>query len=95
MRKVFTILAAVLLTVTVWAQSPEQMSYQAVVRNASDALVTSKFRSRHAYTVFYKTSEFGAAVYVETHKPTTNANGLVSVSIGAGGQLVSRRFRIY
>ena len=40
MRKLFTILVAVLLTATVWAQSPEKMSYQAVIRDASDNLIT-------------------------------------------------------
>ena len=38
-----------------------------------------------------KGSATGTAVYVETHKPTTNANGLVSVSIG-GGTVVSGAF---
>ena len=41
MKKLFTILLAVFLTATVWAQSPNKMSYQAVIRNSSDALVTN------------------------------------------------------
>jgi hypothetical protein len=89
MRKVFTILAAVLLTATVWAQSPEKMSYQAVVRNASDALVKNSEVGMRVQIL--QASEFGAAVYVETQSPTSNANGLVSVSIG-GGTVVSGTF---
>ena len=41
MRKLFTILAAVLLTVSVFAQAPQKMSYQAVIRNSNDALVAN------------------------------------------------------
>ena len=47
MKKLFTILVAVLLTVNVFlprqadAQAPEKMSYQAVIRNSSNALVTN------------------------------------------------------
>lgn len=41
MKKLFTILIAVLLTATLFAQSPDKMSYQAVIRNSSDALVTN------------------------------------------------------
>ena len=41
MRKLFTLLVAVLLTASVFAQAPEKMSYQAVIRNSSDALVTN------------------------------------------------------
>ena len=41
MKRIFTIAAALMLTASVFAQSPEKMSYQAVVRDASDALVTS------------------------------------------------------
>lgn len=39
MKRIFTILAAVFLTASVFAQSPEKMSYQAVIHNNSDQLV--------------------------------------------------------
>ena len=32
MKKLFTFLAAVLITSSLWAQSPKKMSYQAVIR---------------------------------------------------------------
>jgi uncharacterized protein (TIGR02145 family) len=82
MKKLFTILVAALLTATLWAQSPEKISYQAVIRNAADNLVTNTNVGMRIQIL--QTSEFGAAVYVETHSPTTNANGLVSLEIGAG-----------
>lgn len=82
MKKVFSILAAVLLTATVWAQSPEKMSYQAVIRNSSEALVTNTTVGMQISIL--QGSATGTAVYVETQTPTTNANGLVSIEIGAG-----------
>jgi hypothetical protein len=83
MRKFFTILAAILFTVTIMAQSPEQLSYQAVIRDASGKLVTS-----HSVGMKVSILKGNAAVYIETHATTTNANGLVSIAIG-GGAFVS------
>ncbi len=82
MRKLFTIFAAVLLTANVFAQSPEKMSYQAVIRDASDNLVTSQPVGMQISIL--QSSASGSEVYVETQTPTTNANGLVSIEIGTG-----------
>ncbi|HNP06362.1 MAG TPA: FISUMP domain-containing protein [Cyclobacteriaceae bacterium] len=80
MKGVFTVAAVLLVTASLWAQAPNKMSYQAVVRNSSDVLITNT-------TVGMKISILqgaasGTAVYVETQTPTTNANGLVSIEIG-------------
>ena len=82
MKQVFTFLAAVLLTASVFAQSPQKMSYQAVIRDASDDLITDTKVGMQISIL--QGSIYGAAVYVETHNPTTNANGLVSLEIGTG-----------
>ncbi|HVA99211.1 MAG TPA: hypothetical protein VNG53_09980 [Bacteroidia bacterium] len=82
MKKITTILAAILLTTSVFAQSPEKMSYQAVVRNGSNALVTSTAVGMQISIL--QGSSSGTAVYVETQTPTSNANGLVSIEIGSG-----------
>jgi hypothetical protein len=42
MKKIITIVAALIMTASVWAQSPEKMSYQAVIRNTANALITSQ-----------------------------------------------------
>ena len=95
MKKLFTILVTVLLTATVFlpqqagAQSPEKMSYQAVIRNSSNALVTSTLVGMQISIL--KGSPSGTVVYAETQTPTTNANGLVSIEIG-GGTVVSGTF---
>jgi hypothetical protein len=82
MKKVFSILVAVLLTASVFAQSPEKMSYQAVIRDASNNLVINSNIGMQISIL--QGSASGTAVYVETQTPTTNANGLVSIEIGAG-----------
>ena len=89
MNRIFTVLSAVLLSVSLWAQAPQQFSYQAVVRNSSNALVTSTTIGMKISLL--QGSATGNAVYEETHTPTTNSNGLVSISIG-GGTVVSGTF---
>jgi hypothetical protein len=65
------------------------MSYQAVIRNSSDVLVDNTQIGMRISIL--QGSESGTEVYVETHTPTTNENGLVSIEIGAG-TLVSGDF---
>jgi len=86
MKKLYTILTAVIITASAFAQAPEKMSYQAVVRDAANALVTSS--GVGIQLSILQDSVTGTAVYVETQTPMSNANGLVSIEIG-GGTLVS------
>lgn len=82
MKKIITICAALIMTASVFAQSPEKMSYQAVIRNSSEALVTNTTVGMQISIL--QGSASGTAVYVETQSPTTNANGLISIKIGDG-----------
>ncbi|HOG19339.1 MAG TPA: hypothetical protein PKW37_02705, partial [Salinivirgaceae bacterium] len=64
------------------AQTPEKISYQAVIRNSNDQLVANtQVKMRIS---ILKNSASGTVVYSETQAPTSNANGLVSVEIGTG-----------
>ena len=71
-----------LITISVFAQSPEKMSYQAVIRDASNTLVTNQ--SVGMQISILQTTTTGTAVYTETQTVTTNTNGLVSLEIGMG-----------
>ncbi|MDD4218474.1 MAG: hypothetical protein PHZ24_14205, partial [Bacteroidales bacterium] len=65
---------------TAFGQSPNSMSYQAVIRNSSDALVTNTQLGMQISIL--QGSASGTVIYTETQTPTTNANGLVSIEIG-------------
>ena len=82
MRKSFIFLAVLLMTTSVFAQSPNKMSYQAVIRNSSLELITNTAIGMQI--TILQGSASGTAVYVETQNPTTNANGLASIEIGTG-----------
>ncbi|MCX6325772.1 MAG: DUF1566 domain-containing protein [Bacteroidia bacterium] len=81
MRKFYAIFLVVLLYGSVFAQSPQKMSYQAVIRNLSNQLVTTQVGMQ--ISILQGISN-GTPVYVETQTPTPNANGLVSIEIGSG-----------
>ncbi len=40
-KKLFSVIVVLLITIGAWAQAPQKMSYQAVIRNSSNALITS------------------------------------------------------
>ncbi|NOT35958.1 MAG: hypothetical protein HOP11_01110 [Saprospiraceae bacterium] len=82
MKKLFTIIAAALFTTAIFSQSPEKMSYQAVIRNSSNALVSNTQIGMEVNILHG--SPTGTIIYTETKTPTTNGNGLVSLEIGGG-----------
>ena len=64
------------------AQSPDKMSYQAVLRDANGEILKNQDVSIQFSLL--QTSISGTSVYQEDHKLTTNSNGLVSVYMGTG-----------
>ena len=82
MRKLTTIITALLAAATLFAQSPEMMNYQAVIRNANGLLVQEQEIGMQV-SIIQGTAE-GTAVYSETHTAQTNINGLVTIEIGTG-----------
>jgi uncharacterized protein (TIGR02145 family) len=82
MKRLFTLLIAIVLAGSVFAQAPQKMSYQAVIRDNLDHLVTS-----HAVGIqitILQGSPTGTVVYTENQTTSTNANGLISIEIGGG-----------
>ena len=72
-----------LLNITAaWAQAPQRISYQSIIRDANNVVVASS--PVGIKISLLRGTSTGPAVYVETHPITTNANGLVSLNIGEG-----------
>lgn len=82
MKNILSIIAISIIATGLFAQAPQKMSYQAVVRNSTDALVQNT--SIGMQISILRGSANGTAVYVERHFPTTNANGLATIEIGIG-----------
>ncbi|QBZ99051.1 leucine-rich repeat domain-containing protein [Flavobacterium sangjuense] len=81
MKKLLSFLI-ILSVCSVFAQSPQKMSYQAILRNTSDGLIINTAVGMKVSIL--KGSVTGTVVYEETHTTTTNINGLISIEIGAG-----------
>jgi len=88
-RKFFLAAISLFFFTFTYGQAPSQMSYQAVIRNSSNTLVSNQPVGMRISIL--QGSASGTAVYVETQTPTTNDNGLASLEIG-GGTVVSGTF---
>ncbi len=84
MKRIFSIGVLLLLTIRVFAQAPDKLSYQAVIRDAGSILVTNKAIGMRV--TILQGSETGTEVYKEIYNPNpqTNGNGLVTLEIGSG-----------
>ncbi len=67
---------------TLFAQAPQAINSQAVLRNASGRIIANQ--PVGVRITIAQGSPTGTAVYVETHAVTTNDNGLYTITIGAG-----------
>jgi hypothetical protein len=78
-----TLLLLLLLSLTtLFAQAPQKMSYQSVIRKTDGTLVVNTLVGMKISIL--QEAANGPAVYVETQTPTTNANGLTTLAIGGG-----------
>ncbi len=82
MKRILTFIATVLMAVSMFAQSPDKMSYQAVVRNSNNFAVENQAVGVRVSILQYAST--GASVYIETQTPTTNKYGLMTLEIGDG-----------
>jgi hypothetical protein len=83
MKKIFTTLFLAIISVSIlFAQSPDKISYQAVIRDNNNHL--AQLQEIGMQISILQGSVNGTAVYVERHFPKTNENGLVTVIIGDG-----------
>ena len=88
MSRLFTFLTLLSIGLGLFAQVPGLMSYQAVIRNSNNQLVTNQPVGIRI-SILQGTST-GNAVYQEMYYPLaqTNSNGLVTIEIGGGVSLV-------
>ena len=82
MKKLYPFLILLFLSLSIYAQSPEKMSYQAVVRDANNTLVANQTVGMRISIL--QSTITGPVVYTEIHSVDTNINGLVSLEIGNG-----------
>lgn len=75
------------------AQSQENFSYQAVIRDANNEVVTNQAVGLKI-TIIQGSPTSGREIYTETYNPnpTTNDNGLLTVEIGNGESLAGADF---
>ncbi len=84
MKRILQTSLAILICINLYAQVPQKMSYQAVVRNSNNQLVANGAVGMRVSIL--KGSVNGTVVYTEIYNPnpTTNGNGLVTLEIGTG-----------
>ncbi len=81
-KQVFILMVCIMASIATYAQAPQKMSYQSVLRNTTGQLLVNQ--SVGLKISILQGSATGTVVYAETHTLTTNAFGLVSVQVGAG-----------
>lgn len=89
MKTTLYVLNFLIFSFKLFGQAPQRMSYQAVIRNSSNALVISTQIGMKVSIL--QSGASGNPVYSETHITSTNSNGLVSIEVG-GGTIVSGSF---
>ncbi|WP_372752987.1 hypothetical protein [Mariniflexile sp.] len=82
MKHLCTLILLVAVTFSMSAQTPEKISYQAIIRASDNTLVTDSNVSLRI--LIRQGSITGNTIYQETHSLKTNASGLVSLIIGNG-----------
>ncbi len=81
-KKAILIISIICFSFLAWAQAPEMVSYQSIIRDADNNLISNK-EVGVQISILHGSAE-GSAVYLETQNPETNANGLISIKIGGG-----------
>jgi trimeric autotransporter adhesin len=71
-----------MLSYNTYAQSPESMNYQAVIRDGSGNVLSTQAVGLQIKILLGSSS--GSSVYEETFTPTTNAYGSIAIQIGTG-----------
>ena len=85
MKYIITLLFLVISNMA-FSQAPEKMSYQAVIRDSNNNIISNQSISIRISIL--RGSPTGNTVYSETHSKSTNFNGLISLEIGEGSNKI-------
>ena len=83
MKKTLPLLASLILTVSVFAQTPEGINYQAVIRDASSNILTNQTVGIQ-FKLLQGTPPVLTTIYTETHTTTTDNFGFITLVVGEG-----------
>jgi uncharacterized protein (TIGR02145 family) len=81
MKRLYSIIGAVIITAVLYGQAPSGFKYQAVLRDASGNIRSNSNSSIDV--VILQESAAGTQVFIENHFVTTNEFGLVNLEIGS------------
>ena len=87
MKKLTTLLTALFMALLIQAESPQKISYQAIIRNSKGELVKNQnvgMKISIQKWVIAIPKSYYSTIYAETQSSATNENGLVSIAIGKG-----------
>ena len=83
MKKILlSIITSAFMALLSYGQAPEGFKYQAVLRDASNAVISNQ--AVGVRLTIEQGSAGGTVIYTETFSPTTNSYGLVNLEIGTG-----------
>lgn len=86
MKQLMIIGMLMLLTTFAPAQTPNKMSYQCVIRDGNNLVLSNAVVG--VKISILQGSPTGTVVFAETHAPTTDVNGMASLEIGSGTALI-------
>ncbi|WP_031528206.1 tail fiber domain-containing protein [Dyadobacter crusticola] len=84
-KSLLLLVFSILCTVKLFAQAPDQFSFQGVARNAAGKIVGDA--TIGVRLTIHKEAPNGSVVYQETHQSVSNAHGVFTLSIGKGNVL--------
>lgn len=82
MKQKIISLILLVISISIMAQSPNKISYQAVVRNSNNNIVIDQ--NIKIRISILQGSLAGSQEYIEIHNTTTNSYGIASIEIGGG-----------
>ncbi len=82
MKQLFSLIFLVCISFNLLGQAPNKLSYQSVIRNNSNTLISNQMIGLKISLLTGSIN--GNSVYIESHTTVSNSNGLISIEIGNG-----------